>query len=97
MVGMVVVMVLFLPITTVLVTICMVWYTGDCRRGVTPSFAITVLGDSKAVISVHFVLPVTPKSSDFPWNKMLSIPVVANGNLLINSLQLHKLVNIVNE
>ena len=97
MVAIVVVMVLFLPITTVLVTICMVWYTGDCLRGVTPSLAITILGESKAVICVHFVLPATPERRDFPRNKMCILPAVANGDLLINSLQLHKLVNIVNE
>ena len=55
---MVVVVVIFLPITTVLVTIWMVWYTGDCRRGVTPSLAITVLAERKPVISVNFFLPV---------------------------------------
>ena len=29
--------------TTVLVVICMVWYTGDCLKGVTPSLGMMVL------------------------------------------------------
>ena len=35
--------VVYLPITRVFVTIWMVWYTGDSRKGVTPSWAITTL------------------------------------------------------
>ena len=64
----------------------MVWYTGDCRRGVTPSLAITKLGERKAVNSAHFDLPAVPMRTDFPQNKMCILPAVANGDLLINSL-----------
>ena len=84
------VMVVFLPMTTVLVTICMVWYTGDWRRGVTPSLAITVLGRVKLLV-VSTLFSLQHPSARTP------LPVVANGDLLVNSLQLHKLVDIVNE